>query len=139
MDPILLLILMVVLLALPIWTTFRQNKQLRQIREMQSRLAPGAEVLTGSGQHGIVVAVDEKTVDLEIAEGIVTRWERAAIVRNVNEEEAKAAGQPAPETVQNEQVLQTEQAAPADHADQVEQADPISETDARAAKRGDAV
>ncbi len=96
MDPILLLILMVVLLALPIWTTFRQNKQLRQIREMQSRLAPGAEVLTGSGQHGIVVAVDEKTVDLEIAEGIVTRWERAAIVRNVNEEEAKAAGQTAP-------------------------------------------
>ena len=91
MDPILLLILMVVLLALPIWTTFRQNKQLRQIRDMQARLAVGAEVLTGSGQHGIVVAVDEKTVDLEIAEGIVTRWERAAIVRNVSEEEAAAA------------------------------------------------
>ena len=97
MDPILLLILMVVLLALPIWTTFRQNKQLRQIRDMQARLAVGAEVLTGSGQHGIVVAVDEKTVDLEIAEGIVTRWERAAIVRNVSEEEA-AAAQSAPQT-----------------------------------------
>ncbi|WP_295629405.1 preprotein translocase subunit YajC [uncultured Corynebacterium sp.] len=90
MDPILLLILMVILLALPIWTTFRQNKQLRQIREMQARLGVGAEVLTGSGQHGIVVAVDDKTVDLEIAEGIVTRWERAAIVRNVDEENAKA-------------------------------------------------
>lgn len=101
MDPILLLILMVVLLALPIWTTFRQNKQLRQIRDMQARLAVGAEVLTGSGQHGIVVAVDEKTVDLEIAEGIVTRWERAAIVRNVSEEEAAAAqpnSQTAPQT-----------------------------------------
>ncbi|MDK8767004.1 preprotein translocase subunit YajC [Corynebacterium freneyi] len=89
MDPILLIILMVILLALPVWSTFRQNKQLRQIREMQARLAPGAEVLTGSGQHGIVVAVDETTVDLEIADGIVTRWERAAIVRNVNEEAAK--------------------------------------------------
>lgn len=101
MDPILLLILMVVLLALPIWTTFRQNKQLRQIRDMQARLAVGAEVLTGSGQHGIVVAVDEKTVDLEIAEGIVTRWERAAIVRNVSEEEAASAqsnSQTAPQT-----------------------------------------
>ena len=91
MDPILLIILMVILLALPVWSTFRQNKQLRQIREMQARLAPGAEVLTGSGQHGIVVAVDETTVDLEIANGVVTRWERAAIVRNVNEEEAKQA------------------------------------------------
>ena len=89
MDPILLIILMVILLALPVWSTFRQNKQIRQIREMQARLAPGAEVLTGSGQHGIVVAVDETTVDLEIADGIVTRWERAAIVRNVNEEAAK--------------------------------------------------
>lgn len=108
MDPILLLILMVVLLALPIWTTFRQNKQLRQIREMQARLAPGAEVLTGSGQHGIVVAVDEKTVDLEIAEGIVTRWERAAIVRNVNEEESKAAAQ----ATQAEQVRESEPKAP---------------------------
>ena len=106
MDPILLLILMVVLLALPIWTTFRQNKQLRKIREMQARLAPGAEVLTGSGQHGIVVAVDEKTVDLEIAEGIVTRWERAAIVRNVNEEESKAA------PPQAEQVRESEPKAP---------------------------
>ena len=111
MDPILLLILMVVLLALPIWTTFRQNKQLRQIREMQARLAPGAEVLTGSGQHGIVAAVDEKTVDLEIAEGIVTRWERAAIVRNVNEEEAKAAPQTA-QAPQAEQVRESEPKAP---------------------------
>lgn len=96
MDPILLIILMVILLALPVWSTFRQNKQLRQIREMQARLAPGAEVLTGSGQHGIVVAVDETTVDLEIANGVVTRWERAAIVRNVNEEEAKQAADATP-------------------------------------------
>lgn len=107
MDPILLIILMVILLALPVWSTFRQNKQLRQIREMQARLAPGAEVLTGSGQHGIVVAVDETTVDLEIADGIVTRWERAAIVRNVNEEEAK----------------QSADAKPADTADSAKAAD----------------
>lgn len=100
MDPILLLILMVVLLALPLWTTFRQNKQLRQIREMQSRLDVGAEVLTGSGQHGIVVDVTDTTVDLAVAEGVVTRWERAAVVRNLGEEQAKAeaAGQVAPET-----------------------------------------
>lgn len=85
MDPILLLILLVVLLALPIWQTYKQNKQLRQIREMQSRLEPGAEVVTSSGMHGIVVATADTTVDLTIAEGVVTRWERAAIARNLSD------------------------------------------------------
>lgn len=91
MDPILLLILMLIVLALPVWQTYRQNKQLRQIRDMQSRLFRGAEVVTGSGQHGVVVDLDDKTVDLEIAEGVVTRWERGAVIRNVSEDEAAAA------------------------------------------------
>lgn len=84
MDPILLLVLLLVLLALPIWQTYKQNKQLRQIREMQSQLEPGAEVVTSSGMHGIVVATTETTVDLTVAEGVVTRWERAAIARNLS-------------------------------------------------------
>lgn len=85
MDPILLLILMLIFLGLPIWQTVKHNKQLRKIRDMQANLAPGAEVITGSGMHGIVVAADETTVDLTIADGVVTRWERASIARNLTE------------------------------------------------------
>lgn len=98
MDPILLILLMVILLALPVWQTFRQNKQLRQIREMQQRLEPGAEVVTGSGQHGVVAAVTEETVDLTVGEGVVTRWERAAVARNLTEERAKQAAAPTEST-----------------------------------------
>ncbi|HHU45442.1 MAG TPA: preprotein translocase subunit YajC [Actinomycetales bacterium] len=93
MDPILLIVLMLILLALPLWQTFRQNKQLRAIREMQERLAPGAEVVTGSGQHGVVVSVTDETVDLTVGEGVVTRWERGAIARNLTEERSNTPSQ----------------------------------------------
>nr|WP_120492456.1 preprotein translocase subunit YajC [Corynebacterium lactis] len=85
MDPILLLVLLVIFLALPLWQIVKQNKQVRNIREMQSKLVPGAEVITGSGLHGIVVDASETTVDLTIADGVVTRWEKAAIARNLSE------------------------------------------------------
>lgn len=85
MDSGILLLLLLLFLALPIWQIVKQNKQVRNIREMQSRLVPGAEVITSSGQHGIVVATTETTVDLVVADGVVTRWEKAAIARNLTE------------------------------------------------------
>lgn len=85
MDPIILLVLLLLFLALPLWQIVKQNKQVRNIREMQSRLVPGAEVITGSGMHGIVVDTTETTVDLTIADGVVTRWEKAAIARNLSD------------------------------------------------------
>lgn len=99
MEPMLLLLLMVVLLAVPLWQTFRQNKKIREIRAMQDRVAPGERVQTGAGVHGRIVAVGETTVDLEIADGVVTTWERAAILRNLSREAEAAEGpaQPAPE------------------------------------------
>lgn len=85
MDQFILLLLIVVFLALPIWQIIKQNKQVRNVRDMQSKLAPGAEVITGSGMHGVVADTSATTVDLIIADGIVTRWEKAAIARNLSE------------------------------------------------------
>lgn len=85
MDQFILLLLIVLFLALPIWQIVKQNKQVRNIRDMQSKLVPGAEVITGSGMHGVVVDTSDTTVDLIIADGIVTRWEKAAIARNLSE------------------------------------------------------
>lgn len=83
MDQTILLLLIFLFLALPIWQIIKQNKQVRTIRDMQDKLAPGAEVITGSGMHGVVVDTTETTVDLIIADGIVTRWEKGAIARNL--------------------------------------------------------
>ncbi|MDO5029153.1 MAG: preprotein translocase subunit YajC [Corynebacterium sp.] len=85
MDQFILLLLIVLFLAVPIWQIMKQNKQVRNIRDMQSKLVPGAEVITGSGMHGVVVDTSDTTVDLIIADGIVTRWEKAAIARNLSE------------------------------------------------------
>ncbi len=83
MDQTILLLLIFLFLALPIWQIVKQNKQVRTIREMQDKLSPGAEVITGSGMHGVVVDTTDTTVDLIIADGIVTRWEKGAIARNL--------------------------------------------------------
>ena len=83
MDQTILLLLIFLFLALPIWQIIKQNKQVRTIRDMQDKLAPGAEVITGSGMHGVVVDTTETTVDLIIADGIVTRWEKGAIARDL--------------------------------------------------------
>lgn len=83
MDQTILLLLIFLFLALPIWQIVKQNKQVRTIREMQDKLAPGAEVITGSGMYGVVVDTTDTTVDLIIADGIVTRWEKGAIARNL--------------------------------------------------------
>ncbi|MBV7295357.1 preprotein translocase subunit YajC [Corynebacterium sp. TAE3-ERU12] len=112
MDPILLIILMVLLLALPAWQTYKQNKRIREIRDMQSRVAPGHRVQTGAGCHGTVVACDETTVELQIAEGVVTTWERAAIMRNLTLED-----------VERQKAAEAEQAAQPEQTQQPEQAD----------------
>ncbi|MDO4609465.1 preprotein translocase subunit YajC [Corynebacterium sp.] len=91
MDPLLLLILMLILLALPLWQTFRHNKQIRAIRDMQSRIQVGDRVQTGAGVHGIVESLGDTTVELTIAQGVTTVWERAAIMRNHTDEDRIAA------------------------------------------------
>ena len=48
-------------------------------RASPSLLAPGDRVLTTSGLHATVVATADETLDLEIASGVRTRWDRRVI------------------------------------------------------------
>lgn len=77
---------MLVLLSLPLWQTFRHNKRVRQIREMQTQVAVGDEVLTGAGMHGRVSHVGDTTFDIDLAPGVTTRWEKSAVLRNLSRE-----------------------------------------------------
>lgn len=66
----------VVLVVLPMRS---RSRALARTREMQSGLAVGAEVMTTSGLYGRIAGLEDDTVDLEIAPGVVVRWARAAI------------------------------------------------------------
>jgi preprotein translocase subunit YajC len=80
------LILIVVLLGLMFFMTSRQRKQQRAAQEFRNELAPGQEVMTGSGMFGTIVEVDEANdiITIESAPGARTRWLRAAIAKRVD-------------------------------------------------------
>jgi preprotein translocase subunit YajC len=76
--PLLLLAAMAVLLfVLPA----RQRKKMQaQAQALQESLTVGTPVMTTSGMHGIVAGLAERTVDLEIAPGVVVTFARPAIM-----------------------------------------------------------
>jgi preprotein translocase subunit YajC len=76
--PFILLALAVVLLfVLPA----RQRKRVAaQAQAMQDSLGIGVPVMTTSGLHGTVAALGDKTIDLEIAPGIVVTFARQAVL-----------------------------------------------------------
>lgn len=86
------LLLVLVLFALLLLASSRSRRRVqRQRDEIQARLAPGAEVVTGSGLYGTVVEVlEDGTVMLETSPGQVTRWDRMAVSRVVTAAETSA-------------------------------------------------
>jgi preprotein translocase subunit YajC len=77
----LLPILPLVGIALLFWLLFVRPAQRRQqaLGRMQSDLSVGDEVMLTSGIIGVVRALDEETVQLEVAEGVTLRAVRAAV------------------------------------------------------------
>jgi preprotein translocase subunit YajC len=81
MDISLLFPILILLLFIPIFLSSRKQKRVQQeMQALQSSLEPGDIVSTTSGLRATVVdASYEDTVDLEIADGVVTTWVRAAV------------------------------------------------------------
>jgi len=63
-----------------------QQRRNRNLQQMQATLAPGAEVMTGSGIYGTVTDVDdaEGTIDVEVSPGVVITFARAAVARVIS-------------------------------------------------------
>lgn len=78
----------------------RQQKRVTEIKAVQAALVPGDRVVTTSGVHGVVREVRETEVTLELAPGIVTTWERMAVLRNA---------EPSNEESTNEEQLPTDE------------------------------
>lgn len=78
--------LLILLLFIPIFLSGRrQRRQMQEMQSLQASLEPGDVVMTTSGLRGTVVdASYEETIDLEIADGVVTTWVRASVREKVN-------------------------------------------------------
>jgi preprotein translocase subunit YajC len=86
MDISLLFPLLILLLFIPIFLSGRrQRRQMQEMQKLQASVEPDDVVVTTSGLRGTIVdASYEDTVDIEIADGVVTTWSRAAIREKVN-------------------------------------------------------
>ncbi|MGW4356888.1 preprotein translocase subunit YajC [Nocardia sp. NPDC004582] len=85
----LLLPLLLVALLIPMFLGVRrQKREMAKVTDMQDALKVGDRVVTTSGLFGTVVELDDSTVDLEIAEEVVTTWLRKSVLEVRNEDEA---------------------------------------------------
>ncbi len=69
--------------ALPVlligFMVFSQRRRQRAVQTLQAGLAVGDQVCTTSGLFGTVQSIDDTTVTLEAAPGVVLRFDRRAI------------------------------------------------------------
>ncbi|MEV6210986.1 preprotein translocase subunit YajC [Kitasatospora sp. NPDC051914] len=92
-----------IILILPIVAIFlmfrSQKKRQQQQASMQATLQPGAGVRTIGGMYAQVKAVNDETVELEIAPGVVTHYTKGAIAAVLEplEYDAIINGRPADE------------------------------------------
>jgi preprotein translocase subunit YajC len=78
--------LLLVLLFVPLFFSFRRQKRVAaQQQELLNSLQPGDRIMTTSGVYGTIAEVseDDDTIKIEIAPGMVTTWLRQAIREKV--------------------------------------------------------
>ena len=80
--------LLIAVLIIPMVLMSRKQKRaMAQQQELQNSISVGDKVMTTSGLYARVAGTDdEATVDLEIAEGVITTWLRAAVREKVSED-----------------------------------------------------
>lgn len=84
MSQSLILPLLIVVLAVPMFFSFRKQKKMQaQQQELQNSIGPGDRVMTTSGVYGTVRSTSDQTIDIEIAPGMVTTWLRQAVREKV--------------------------------------------------------
>jgi preprotein translocase subunit YajC len=78
-----------ILIALVFWFLIIRPQRRRQheLASTQSALAPGTEVMLGSGIYGTVAAIEDDTIRLELAPGTTIKVARQAVIKVVGTDE----------------------------------------------------
>lgn len=63
----------------------RRQQQLR--RQLIATVGVGDEIITSGGVYGTVVAIDDDTLDVEIAPGVVVKLARGAVGNKITEDD----------------------------------------------------
>lgn len=87
MDP--LLIGLIVILALFMFMQFRSSKKRReQQEEMNTKMVPGAEIMTQFGLFGTLLSIDDDSNEalVETTPGVIVRVHRQVIMKVVEDE-----------------------------------------------------
>jgi preprotein translocase subunit YajC len=82
--------------------TGRTRKMQKEASNFRNELAPGHEVMTGSGLFGTVVDVQGDIITLETSPGVTSRWLRAAIAKPVTPPEDEATDEELEDDVEYE-------------------------------------
>lgn len=78
--------LLILALLVPMFLGMRkQKKALAATSEMQDSLQVGDRLQTTAGLYATIASLDDDTVDLEIADGVITTWSRLVIRERVVE------------------------------------------------------
>jgi preprotein translocase subunit YajC len=110
------LLLPLILIVGMIWFMSRtQRKQRQKQTETVAALQPGTKVITTSGVVGIVEEVDDEYVTVEISDGVLVQFVKAAIGRVVPEETEDAAAEESADEAVDETAVE-----PAEAKDAVE-------------------
>ncbi|GAA1230282.1 preprotein translocase subunit YajC [Prauserella halophila] len=134
MEGLLLPLLLMLVLAVPlIMGTRKQKKAAAQQQELQNSLAPGDRVMTTSGLYATVAdTADESTIDLEIADGVVTTWLRQAIRERIDpmaadedEDSDEETADESAESVEEPVTATAESASESDSASTPQVAEPL--------------
>lgn len=87
------LLLFALVIAGMFWFMSRaQRKQRQRMSDLQSRLTPGQQVMTGAGIYGRIIDAEGDKVRVEVAPGVVLTLAKQAIVRTVDETQTGVAG-----------------------------------------------
>ncbi|MDP9332927.1 MAG: preprotein translocase subunit YajC [Actinomycetota bacterium] len=71
-----------------------QQRRIAAVRQLQSQIQAGDEVLTTSGIYGRITRLGEADAELEIAPGTVIHIARGAIGQRIEPESVPRAGDP---------------------------------------------
>ena len=71
--------LLIIMGAFMFFASRRQKKAMQATIDLQNSLNVGDRVMTTSGQYGTIAAVEDDSIDIEIAPGIVTTWTKLAV------------------------------------------------------------